>query len=86
MLRITIFLLLILSILTQSYYIAALLFISYMLWFTGYEIVILAMLIDGYYGAFYNFPTLTVMTFLLFTLVTYLKKLLLYTGGDEVIS
>ena len=57
-----------------------------MLWFTGYEIVILAMLIDGYYGAFYNFPTLTVMTFLLFTLVTYLKKLLLYTGGDEVIS
>lgn len=86
MLRIVILFLLLVSILTQSYYLAGALYIGYLAWFTGYEIVVLAILIDGYYGSFYGFPTFTVVTFVAWTLVTYLKKLLLYTGGNEVIS
>ncbi len=74
------------SILTQSYYLAGALYIGYLFWYTGYEIVALAILIDGYYGVFSSFPAFTVITFFLWTLLTYLKKLLLYTGGNEVIS
>ena len=62
------------------------LYLGYLAWYGGYEIVVLAILIDGYYGSFYTFPTFTIVTFVGWTLVTYLKKLLLYTGGNEVIS
>jgi hypothetical protein len=86
MLRIIVFFLLLVSILTQSYYLAGVLYLGYLFWYSGYEIVVLAILIDGYYGAFFGFPTFTVVTFLAWMLVTYLKKLLLYTGGNEVIS
>lgn len=86
MFRIITLLLLLIAILTQSYYLAGALYIGYLAWYSGYEIVVLAILIDGYYGSFYSFPVFTLVTFLVWTLVTYLKKLLLYTGGDEVIS
>lgn len=86
MLRIVILLLILIFIFTQSYYLAGVLYLGYLARYSGYEIVVLAILIDGYYGAFYGFPTFTVVTFVAFLLVTYLKKLLLYTGGNEVIS
>ena len=82
---ITLFLLLVL-LMTQSYYLAGILYIGYLCWYTSFEIVVLAILIDGYYGAFANFPVFTVLTFFAWTLVRYLKKLLLYTGRNEVIS
>ena len=86
MLRIVILFLLLIAILTQSYYLAGALYLGYLAWYSGYEIVILAILIDGYYGSFYTFPTFTIVTFMGWTLFTFVKKLLLYTGGNEVIS
>jgi hypothetical protein len=86
MLRVTFLLFLLICILTQSYFLAGFLYLAYLVWYSGYEIVVLAILVDGYYGAFFGFPTFTIVTFLAWMLITYLKKLLLYTGGNEVIS
>ncbi len=86
MLRIIFLFLLLISILTQSYYLAGALYFGYLTWYSGYEIVVLAILIDGYYGSFYTFPTFTIVTFGGWLFFTYLKRLLLYTGGNEVIS
>lgn len=47
----------------------------------AYELVLVTVLVDGYYQAFYSVPILTLCTlFLVFF------QLLVYTGHDEIIS
>ncbi len=87
MLRIILFSLLGLSIFNQFYLVAMFLFLWYLLVYTGYELVILAILLDGYYGAFYAVPVLTLVTFLVWiATLTTKRMLLLYTDKNEFIS
>ncbi len=53
----------------------------YLAWFhNGYEIVLLAILVDAYYGAFSFVPWATIATFFVWSISLYLKeRLLLYT-------
>lgn len=87
MTRIILLLLILLATINQLPIVAGGLFIFYLGYYTGYELVLVALLIDGYYGAFYSFPWLTVVVFWLFITVTVTKeKLLLYTQTDEILS
>ena len=87
MIRIILFGLLILSIFNQFYLIAGAVFIWYLLVYTGYELVALAILLDGYYGAFYAVPILTLGTFFVWITTDTIKRLLLlYTEKNEFIS
>ncbi len=87
MTRFILLLLILLATINQAPILAGGLFIFYLAFYTGYELVIVALLIDGYYGAFYSFPWLTVVVFWLFIIVTVTKeKLLLYTQTDEIFS
>lgn len=87
MLRIFILLLLIFAIFNQFLWLSGLLFVWYLFKYAGFELVILAILLDGYYGAFYHFPRLTIIVFSLFFFTTITKeRLLLYTQRDEIIS
>lgn len=71
----------------QVYLVALPLGFWYIVKYKGYELVAVALLIDGYYQAFYTLPVLTISTFILVLLVDIIKPLLLvYTGGDEIIS
>jgi hypothetical protein len=87
MLRVISFLILLFCLINQFYLVAVGLFIWYLFKYSGYELVILGMLLDGYYGAFYAIPFLTLGTFLTWILVGAAKqRLLLYTEKNEVIS
>lgn len=87
LLRISVVLVLVWLLIAQIYIVALPLGFWYVVSFKGYELVIVALLIDAYYQAFYNVPVLTIGTFILVVLVDIIKpQLLVYTGGDEIIS
>ncbi len=66
---------------------AILIFGWYLFRYTGYELVLVAVLLDGYYGAFSHIPVLTISTFLAWSAVLVLRtRLLLYTQDNEIIS
>lgn len=72
---------------TPLYWGAFILAIWYIFRFSGYELIVLAVLVDGYFGAFYNVPVITIVTTVLVFTIDFLKPtLLLYTGKDEVVS
>ncbi len=53
----------------------------------AYELVLVTVLVDGYYQAFYTVPVLTLSTLFLVFFVDIIKpQLLVYTGHDEIIS
>lgn len=55
--------------------------------FTGYELIVMAVLVDGYFGAFYTLPIIGISTITLVFLVDLLKpSLLVYTKTDEMVS
>jgi hypothetical protein len=55
--------------------------------FTGYELIVMAVLVDGYFGAFYTLPIISISTITLVFLVDLLKpSLLMYTKTDEMVS
>jgi len=57
------------------------LIIGYLVWFdNGFEIVVLAFLIDAYYGMFAALPWWTILVFLMWSLSLFVKeRTLLYT-------
>lgn len=74
-------------IITPLYILAIPLGVWYMFRFTGYELIILAVLVDGYFGAFNTLPIISILTIALVFLVDLLKpSLLMYTKTDEMVS
>ncbi len=66
---------------------AGFVFAGYLFFYTGYELVVAAMLLDGYYGAFSDIPLLTIGVFVAWSGMLLLReRLLLYTQGDEILS
>ncbi|MEZ4104523.1 MAG: hypothetical protein R3B60_04555 [Candidatus Paceibacterota bacterium] len=87
LLRIFIFLLIASLSISPWYFFAVPFVIWYLFNFSGYELIILAILIDGYFGAFYNFPYLSVGVLVVVFLVDFIKpSLLMYTKNNEVVS
>lgn len=71
----------------QLYFIAGPLFLLYLFKYPGYELIASAILIDGYYQAFYSLPVLSMITVISVFLVNLIKpQLLMYTGDNEVVS
>ena len=59
----------------------------YAFYFVGFELIVVAILIDGYYQAFYSFPWLSVCTIGLVFLIDFIKpQLLMYTEQNEMVS
>lgn len=53
----------------------------------SYELIILAILIDGYYQAFYSVPILSIGAVILVGSINLIKPhLMMYTGANEAIS
>jgi len=74
-------------IITPLYILAIPLGVWYMFRFTGYELIVVAVLVDGYFGAFYTLPIISISTITLVFLVDLLKpSLLMYTKTDEMVS
>lgn len=74
-------------------FIAGLLFIAvpaailYTFFFRGFELIVVAILIDGYFQAFYSFPWLSVCTIIAVFAIDFIKpQLLMYTGQNEMVS
>jgi len=73
--------------LTPWYFLAILLSLWYMFRFFGFELIFLAILIDGYFGAFYEVPVVSIVTIILVFLIDSFKSLLLmYTDNNEAVS
>lgn len=61
--------------------------ILYMFFFRGFELIVVAVLIDGYFQAFYTFPWLSVCMVGAVFLIDFIKpQLLMYTGHNEMVS
>ncbi len=75
------------SFLSQWYLLALLLCGVSLLRYSGFELVVLALVLDGYYNAFMSWPLLTIATFLAWSVMIILRqRLLLYTQTDETFS
>jgi hypothetical protein len=85
--RITAVVVLIWSLIAQLYILAGLIALWYLLKFKAYELIIVAILIDGYYQAFYTMPYLSFGTLILVVIFNIIKpQLLMYTGDNEMVS
>ena len=70
-----------------AHYFAAAIFLYYLFRYTGPELVVLALLVDGYVGAFYSVPWISLGVASAWFLTTIIKqRLLLYTDTHEVVS
>jgi len=71
----------------QLYLLAIPLAIWYLLQSDGHELVLASVLVDGYYQAFYSFPVLSICSVCLVYFFDFIKpQLLMYTGGNEMVS
>lgn len=87
MFRIVLLLALVLFWFMQFYVGALVVFVYYLFRYTGFELVIIAALLDGYMGAFSSLPIIFLTTTVLWIVVDVIKtRLLLYTEQNEVIS
>lgn len=87
MLRLVLFLTIATLIITPLYWWVLPLSIFYMFKFTGYELIVLAIFVDGYFGAFDSFPVISFICIAMVFLMDLLKpSLLMYTKNDEMVS
>ncbi len=71
----------------ELYFLAVPLCLWYLFKYRGYELIAVAILVDGYYQAFYSIPVLSIATIILVVLFDFIKpQLLMYTGDNEVVS
>ena len=85
--RITAVVVLIWSLIAQLYILAGVIALWYLLKFKAHELIIVAILIDGYYQAFYTMPYLSLGTLILVVIFNIIKpQLLMYTGDNEMVS
>ncbi|MCB9810865.1 MAG: hypothetical protein H6779_00810 [Candidatus Nomurabacteria bacterium] len=72
---------------TPLYIVGVVLSVWYMFKFGGYELVFVAVLLDGYFGAFYHLPLITICSLALVLFIDLLKpRLLMYTSDNEMVS
>ncbi len=87
MLRLVTFVLIAILIITPLYWLVLPIALWYMFRYTGYELIVLAILVDGYFGAFDSLPLISFITIILVFLIDLLKpSLLMYTKNDEMVS
>ncbi len=87
MLRIFTFISITILMLTPLFWLAGVISVWYMFRFTGFELIILAILIDGYFGAFFSVPVISILTIITVFFIDILKPtLLMYTSKNEVVS
>ena len=73
--------------LTPLFWLAGIISVWYMFRFTGFELIILAILIDGYFGAFYSVPVISILAIIMVFSIDLLKPtLLMYTSKNEMVS
>lgn len=73
--------------LTPLFLLAGIISVWYMFRFTGFELIILAILIDGYFGAFYSVPVISILAIIMVFSIDLLKPtLLMYTSKNEMVS
>lgn len=71
----------------QLFVVAIPLALYYLLRYDGYELIVLAILLDGYYFSFYEVPLLSIGTLTTVFLINFIKpRLLMYTKDDETFS
>lgn len=71
----------------QLYIVAIPLMVWYVFLVDGYELIAIAILVDGYYQAFYSVPVVSLATFGLVLFMDLSKPhLMMYTGGNEMVS
>ncbi len=86
-LRILILLLIAWFFVAQLYFIAIPIYLWYLLRYQGYELIFLAILLDGYFQLFYTVPILSLVTILAVFFIDIIKpQLLMYTDKNEVVS
>lgn len=84
--RISLILFITWCLIAQLYLLAFPVAIYYLLKQHGYELVFVAILVDGYYQAFYSIPYLSIFTVsLIFILEMTKSHLLMYTDKNEII-
>jgi hypothetical protein len=71
----------------QVYFAAIPLGLWYLTKHRGYELIAVAILVDGYYQAFYSVPILSIATIMAVILIDLIKpQLLMYTDDNEMVS
>lgn len=87
MLRLISIIAIIFFIFNQWFWLAGFCTFVYLSRFSSFEIVIVGMLLDGYFGAFEVVPMFTIFCFLTWVLAEIIKgKLLMYTEPNETFS
>lgn len=78
--RILILIVIVWTLVAQVYVVAVPLSIWYIIQYEGYELIVAAILVDGYYRAFFSFPKLTLIVLISVIFINFVKpKLLMYT-------
>ena len=73
--------------LTPLFWLAGIISVWDMFRFTFFELIILAILIDGYFGAFYSVPVISILAIIMVFSIDLLKPtLLMYTSKNEMVS
>lgn len=63
------------------------LMIYYLYHFRGYELILVGILVDGYYQYFYGWPIFSLSSLIIVILVDMIKPLLLiYNGNHEMVQ
>lgn len=87
LIRIGIFLLLTWLIMAQLFVLAVPLAIYYVLRYPAFELIVLAIIYDGYYFKFYEVPEASLLVLAIVVLVNFIKpRLLMYTKDNAPIS
>lgn len=83
-LRIIALLLLSVASISGWYFVTAIIFLWYLFRYAGYELVVLAFILDAYYGSTLHLPMITLSVFIAWTIVIIIRpRLLLYTQDNE---
>lgn len=87
MARLLLVLVIALAFVSHFYVVAGILFMFSLLRYTGFELVVLAFILDGYYGAFDSLPLISFAVFAAWSIGIILRqRLLLYTRDYETLS
>ncbi len=78
---------LLLAVISEWYVVAAIIFLWYLFRYTGYELVLLALILDSYYGFSNHLPIISLFSFIAWSFGLMLRpRLLLYTHNIEIVS
>lgn len=85
-LRFILLTLFLLSFISGWFWLALGFFCWYLFRYTGFELVLICLLLDGYYGALSVSPVLSLGSFMLWSAMLFLRtRLMLYNQGNEIV-